>query len=76
MKIRENILALLQSEGDLSIKVLTDKLLVSKQAIHLAINKLVAEDKVEKLGRTPKTIYRLRLIPSSMASDFHFILYY
>ena len=70
MKIRENILALLQSEGDLSIKVLTDKLLVSKQAIHLAINKLVAEDKVEKLGRTPKTIYRLRLIPSSMASDY------
>lgn len=60
MIIKDKILENLKSFGDLSVKELTDNLLVSKQAIHLSINQLLSAGKVEKLGRTPKTIYRLK----------------
>jgi DNA-binding transcriptional regulator GbsR (MarR family) len=58
MNIQQKIQALLLANGDMSVKEMTDQLLVSKQAIHLAINKLLEKDLVEKFGRTPKTIYR------------------
>lgn len=59
MNIKNKILDLFITTNELSIKEIVDKLLVSKQAIHYAINQLLEEQKVEKLGRTPKTIYRL-----------------
>ena len=59
MNIKNKILDLFAVTNELSIKEIGDKLLVSKQAIHYAINQLLAENKIEKLGRTPKTIYRL-----------------
>lgn len=59
MTIKNSILNLFSQSNDLSIKEIVDTLLVSKQAVHYAINQLLEEQKVEKFGRVPKTIYRL-----------------
>lgn len=59
MTIREKILIELESKGELSVKELVDRLDVSKQAIHLALNTLMENELVVKFGKTPKTIYRL-----------------
>jgi predicted transcriptional regulator len=59
MKIKDQILKLFESSNELSVKEITDELLVTKQAVHYVLNQLLEEKKIEKLGRTPKTIYRL-----------------
>ncbi|MBX9783829.1 MAG: hypothetical protein K2X48_11110 [Chitinophagaceae bacterium] len=59
MKIRDKIIELLGREGDLSVKEMVDRLDVTKQAIHIAINQLLSENLVDKFGKAPKTIYRL-----------------
>jgi hypothetical protein len=58
MTIKESIIEVLAAKGEISVKELVDQLEVSKQSIHLALNQLIAEANVEKLGRVPKTIYR------------------
>ena len=58
MSVKSNILTLFKQTKELSIKEVTDKLQVSKQMVHLAMNQLLSENVVEKLGRTPKTVYR------------------
>ena len=62
MIIKDKIFNALELHNDLSIKELTDTLLVSKQAIHIAINQLLEQNKIEKLGRAPKTIYRIKKV--------------
>lgn len=66
MKVRDSILKLLAQKGDLSVKELVDLIEVSKQTIHVTLRKLLEEQKIEKFGRTPKTIYRLRASRSSL----------
>ena len=58
MKIKERIILLFEESIEWSIKDLVDALFVSKQAVHYVINQLLEENIIEKLGRTPKTIYR------------------
>lgn len=58
MKIKERIILLFEESNEWSIKDLVDTLFVSKQAVHYVINQLLDEKIIEKLGRTPKTIYR------------------
>ncbi len=58
---------LLAEKGDLSVKEMVDMMDVSKQAIHIALHQLLEKDTVEKFGRTPKTIYRLKIV-SNIAS--------
>ena len=70
MKIKESIVKTLENKGDLSVKEMVDVLDVSKQAIHIALNQLLEEEIVEKLGRTPKTIYRLKTLKSVPVQDF------
>jgi len=41
------------------VKEIVDKLDVSKQMVHLVMTRLLEENKVQKFGRTPKTIYRI-----------------
>ena len=59
MTIKKSILKLFSQSNDLSVKEIVDTLLVSKQAVHYALNQLLEERRVEKFGRAPKTIYRL-----------------
>ncbi len=61
MKIKHKILALLENKGDLSVKEMVDIFEVSKQAIHVALVQLLETDEIVKFGRTPKTIYRLKV---------------
>lgn len=56
---REKILQLLAENSDLSVKEMVDRLDISKQAIHNAINQLLEKGEIVKFGRAPKTIYRL-----------------
>ncbi len=58
MKIKEQIILLFEESNEWSVKDLVDELFVSKQAVHYVINQLLDEKIIEKLGRTPKTIYR------------------
>lgn len=60
MTVKDKIKNLFAGQKELSIKEITDTLLVSKQAVHYAMNQLLDENFVEKFGRTPKTIYRLK----------------
>lgn len=57
--VKEDITHLLLDNGELSVKEMVDRLDVSKQAIHMALNQLMERGVVVKLGRTPKTVYRL-----------------
>lgn len=59
MKIKERILKLLQKQGELSVKEMTDLLQVSKQAIHKSILQLQELGVVMKMGKPPKVIYKL-----------------
>lgn len=70
MKIKDKIKKLLQEHIELSVKEITDWLQVSKQAVHIAINQLLENGEVFKLGKVPKTIYRLnnKQTPSAIIS--------
>ncbi len=59
MTIKDKIILLFKTEKELSVKEITNKLSVSKQMIHLVLNKLIEKKQIQKLGRPPKTIYRI-----------------
>jgi ferritin-like metal-binding protein YciE len=59
MTIKEKIIQLFETEKELTVKEITNKLSASKQMVHLILKKLVEKKQVQKLGRTPKTIYRI-----------------
>jgi hypothetical protein len=59
MSSRVTILDLFEREGDLSVKEITEKSFVSKQMVHRVLNDLMQEQAIIKLGRSPKTVYRL-----------------
>jgi len=56
---KEAIIKLFEQDSELTVKEITDRLLVSKQMVHLVLNQLLEKGIVIKLGRTPKTVYRL-----------------
>lgn len=59
MTIKDKIVQLFNKHQDLSVKEIVDELMVSKQAVHNALNQLLEDQRVMKFGKTPKTIYRL-----------------
>ncbi len=59
MTVKERILQLFVDRKELSVKEMVDRLGVSAQMVHLVLKGLVARGAIEKLGRTPKTVYRL-----------------
>ncbi|WP_310555299.1 hypothetical protein [Flavobacterium sp.] len=58
MKIKEKIIKLFDLEKELSVTEIVNELSVSKQMVHLILNSLVEIEYIEKIGSTPKTIYR------------------
>jgi DNA-binding transcriptional ArsR family regulator len=73
MKIKDKILAALKKNGDLSVKEMTELLDVSKQAIHAALIQLSDAGLIKKLGRSPKTIYKIETATAAetfSAGDF------
>lgn len=59
MSIKSRVLELFQTSNELAVKEIVDKLNASKQMVHLVLNQLMKDNTVEKLGRPPKTVYRL-----------------
>lgn len=58
MTVKEKIIQLFDEQKELTVSEITNELLVSKQMVHVVLNALLADGFVEKIGRTPKTIYR------------------
>lgn len=58
--MRSKLLKLLLKNNEMSASQLADELGVSRQMIHRILNKLQEEELVQKLGKSPKTYYRLR----------------
>ena len=72
MTVKEKIITLFEQNNELSVKEITDTLLVSKQMVHIALNSLMAENKVVKYGKTPKTVYRFSEKPHpEFKNDFN-----
>ncbi len=59
MFAKDKIVKQLIAFNELTVKEIVDKLDMSKQMVHIALKRLLEEGRVQKLGRTPKTIYRL-----------------
>lgn len=59
MTVKEHVRKLFAEQTELGVKEITDRLQASKQMVHLVIRQLLDEHFIEKLGRPPKTIYRL-----------------
>ena len=59
MTVKEQIKALFEDQKELSVKELSDELMVSKQFVHRALKDLMEENFIYKLGSPPKTIYKL-----------------
>ena len=59
MKSRDKIQELFEASNELTVKEIVDKIGISKQMVHLVVKQLQEEGKLEKLGRAPKTVYRL-----------------
>jgi hypothetical protein len=68
MTIKEQILELFKTDNELSVKEVVDRLHVTKQSVHTVMNQLMADGRVEKLGKVPKTIYRI-IAPSAKKAD-------
>lgn len=58
MSVKEKIKKLFEKRKELTVTEITNELLASKQMVHLVLKELLADNFVQKIGRTPKTIYR------------------
>lgn len=61
MKAKEKIIQLFEIRKELSVTEIVNEISVSKQMVHLVLNTLVENNFIEKIGRTPKTIYKLKV---------------
>jgi len=59
MTNKEKILKLFDANKTLSVKEIIATIDVSKQMAHIVLNQLIEKKIIEKLGRTPKTVYRV-----------------
>ena len=68
MKIKEKIIQLFDFKKELSVTDIVNELSVSKQMVHLVLNDLIGNDFLEKIGSTPKTIYKLKKVSETKNS--------
>lgn len=59
MTVKEKIRELFTVGTEWTVLELTERLAVSKQMVHIALNQLMDEGELQKLGRAPKTVYRI-----------------
>ncbi len=69
MTVQKKILKLFKVNTELTVKELVEKTGASKQMVHLVLAKFLQHDLVQKMGRTPKTIYRLTPTKTSRVSE-------
>lgn len=66
MTVKEKIAQLFRENTEWTVHELTDKLGASKQMVHIALNQLEEERHLHKLGRTPKTVYKILSVASGL----------
>jgi DNA-binding Lrp family transcriptional regulator len=59
MSARVSIIKEFDKANELTVNEISERLDYSKQTIHSILKELVEENLIEKLGRSPKTVYRL-----------------
>ncbi len=69
MTVEQKILDFFNEINELTVKELVEKTGASKQMVHLVLNRLLQADIVQKMGRTPKTIYRIKTGKTSNVSE-------
>lgn len=57
--MREKLLYLIHIKGEMSASQLSDELSISRQMVHRILNELLEENIVQKIGKAPKTFYKL-----------------
>ncbi|MDP1842766.1 MAG: phosphoribosyltransferase family protein [Sediminibacterium sp.] len=67
MTIKEKITLLFAESNEWTVHELTEKLGASKQMVHIALKQLLDNGELQKLGRTPKTVYRI--VPALSSSQ-------
>jgi len=68
MNTNERVVDILKQAGEMSVNQIAEQLEVSRQMIHRSLNELVEKRLVEKLGRAPKTYYRIVDAPKPVSS--------
>ncbi len=60
MDIKAKIYNLFKERRELSINEILDEISVSRQFVHRVLNDLVDSNAIEKFGKSPKTIYKIK----------------
>jgi hypothetical protein len=70
---KEKIAKLFESRSEWTVSEIVNEISISKQMTHLILNKMMEEGSIVKLGRTPKTVYKLQEKNSKKANSVYFI---
>lgn len=62
MTAKEKIIQLFEIKKELSVTEIVNEINASKQMVHLVLNTLIDNNFIDKIGRTPKTIYKLKVV--------------
>ena len=62
MTTKEKIIQLFEIKKELSVTEIVNEINASKQMVHLVLNTLIDNNFIDKIGRTPKTIYKLKVV--------------
>jgi hypothetical protein len=71
MSFKNKIEILFKEKKELSVIEIVSYLNVSKQYVHRILNQLLENDFIEKIGSTPKTIYKLKVFNKQKVSSFN-----
>jgi len=66
---RSTIIKYIQSHRQASVHELTSVLNITRAAVHRQLNKLIAEDNIQKIGKPPKVYYRMKIV--SQIEEIH-----
>lgn len=69
MKSEQKILELLEKHNELSVKELTELLMVSSQFIHRKLKHLMEDALIIKIGTPPKTFYKINLNKGTVSKN-------
>lgn len=68
MTTKEKIIQLFEIKKELSVTEIVNEINASKQMVHLVLNTLIDNNFIDKIGRTPKTIYKLKVVTNKKAT--------
>ena len=73
MDIKSKIYTLFKERKELSINEILDEISVSRQFVHRVLNDLIDSNTIEKFGKSPKTIYKIKETALVSKADYGLI---